>query len=77
MWISVPTQPGSPTPPLLEVKPGTIAVNWEERCILIRSYRENYWYDSRYPNIGMILNQDEHVVRTCEIIRTKWSPWSL
>lgn len=41
--------------------PGTIAIDWEERTLLVRSPFPDYWFDSRYPNVGRILMRDETV----------------
>lgn len=45
----------------MRFEPGTIAVDWEARAIRVRSAFENYWYDSRYPNLGYILLRDDTV----------------
>lgn len=50
------------------MKPGTIAVDWDERAVYIRSYEADYWYDSRYPNVGKILTPDEWIAEHCQII---------
>ena len=46
---------------MFEWPSGTIAVNWQEKYVLIRSPFANYWHDSRYPNVGRMLIADSSV----------------
>jgi hypothetical protein len=41
--------------------PGTIAVDWEHRAVLVRSFDDDYWYDSRYPGVGCSRRLDKSV----------------
>lgn len=57
--------------------PGTIAVDWENRAVHIRSHEDNYWYDSRSFALGRILLRDEWVTPgRYEIIQPTGTRWS-
>jgi hypothetical protein len=48
-------------------KPGTIAVDWENRIVWIRSYEDGTWLSTRTGELDT--RGDEVMEKRCELIR--------
>jgi len=46
---------------MTEFRSGDVAIDWDERTVLIRSYSPDYWSDAAHQVVGRVLHRDEAV----------------